>query len=1466
MNPCPPRRRPSSNHRCITMSRRRRGSALLIVLSFVLLLTIITLAFLSRALLEKKVGNASANQTRTDVFAAGAVNAIISDFQQEIAAGSGGLPTPTTTSATIYTASYGPAKVTIYTPYASTAKSPPTPLGMVPSRTWPTTSVLSTIESSSSLKAFPLPNLLKCSLTGVNNGAFFYPTTDATHYPNAGAYPPTEMTFSSQDPDDSTATPSLNGRAYTAQRWNEPLLLPKKTATATDVTPDSTYFTVPDWILVQRDGSNPTVWSTALCATPPGVVTASTSQNPVVGRYAYTVYDEGGLLDMNVAGHPTTVSGTVNYPDTLANADLTQLMLPTTTGTEPGFQQPGPGASLLVTSTTNAINALVGWRNYATLGTSGTIPNYTFSASGLANYFQSIQGDASGLLQTANTALSNGTTGLSDRKFSSRQQLIDLLVNDIAQNTTDKASFQNALQYMGTFSRDLNQPSYQPDSTRPRMDNSNGSKTDPANAGDNTGYQDDSTGATTTDGTKDGAINASFLSAFVQSSFTRNDGTTANKGDPLVKKRFALNRLAWLTYLGPSANRNVTGPSSTPGNKDYDIYQLENNYGISQAFLAQGTPANIQAYFGLSWGPDSNDNGRNKWFYNVHNGAGAGKGSIMVIGSKSLTSDSIPANSPHDPDFFELLKAAILAGSKGKTLTYLSSTKVPNTGSALQPWNYQYWADVSLDYQIIQIGANIIAQFQPTNYAPEIVFNSGNTNETVPAGQTSETDPMEIRGVENLPYLYRTRYGSILLRNPGTQLVSPAGSLPTPTASFTDTGVGMGMLVPEIWNPYDSSAPVGSPAPTNFRVVVDSTDPYSILTSSTGTYNSFYVLGFDDDVTKTPLATYRQASNTAAAPFAPTTPGNPDFTFGPNGVGGEIPGGFAGLPLALYGSATATTTSTATMTPTALTFSVPATAAGQALFRDPTVLCEPNMPPNSNLQMAWDPTKLDNSNLNLEKILNSTGASCFSTTSNGFLADTNSPNPLSLATAPPSTTAYVGIFLGLYPIQWTEKIGTSYLIQDSDRMEFLSTPQPWLTYRMQYADPVTAGNWVTYDEKYLQVNTSNDLNTGNPPALIPPATTDDESTSWNSFLDPRTSRFGTPGSATNVLNKGDFFPARTFIDAANLVLATDRPDNDAGYNYELNASGLNFDLNFAPGWQFGTNGDFRWGPFSQNVKTFAVPNSGLRYVSDPLVGTGSGVTFYYADPDGVVRRAMGGYQPSANSAISGSAPCATTGLPMATADPLATAASGSGTPANLANQHYSRPYILHRPFRSVAELGYVFSGTPWKNLDFFNPESGDSALLDVFCINDTDNPNGLVAGKVNLNTQQPPVLWAILAGAYKDDQNPTANYIGQNDTTGSGVADTEVTDLAYDLITNRTTTLPIVKGSTYALPLLTNLRDLVGRWNQTTAAAANTGTGSGDAGIQYFDGQKTSATLYFDGFSNRSEPLRSGQLIGHKRG
>lgn len=120
----------------------------------------------------------------------------------------------------------------------------------------------------------------------------------------------------------------------------------------------------------------------------------------------------------------------------------------------------------------------------------------------------------------------------------------------------------------------------------------------------------------------------------------------------------------------------------------------------------------------------------------------------------------------------------------------------------------------------------------------------------------------------------------------------------------------------------------------------------------------------------------------------------------------------------------------------------------------------------------------------------------------------------------------------------------------------------------------------------------------------------------------------------------------------------------------------------------------------------------------------TGDTVRYRDADGVQRIAMGGA--SAGNSVDG--------LPMATGNTV------------------SRPVMLNRPFRSVAELGYASRGTPWKQLDCWTPGSGDAALLDLFCLTEpTDAENLVVSGRVNLNSRRSEVLGAVLRGVEKSE-------------------------------------------------------------------------------------------------------------------
>jgi hypothetical protein len=235
----------------------------------------------------------------------------------------------------------------------------------------------------------------------------------------------------------SAADAAANGRAVSLARWNTHYLVPKDDTSNDDPDPITT-FVAPDWVLVTRGG--PSVQSEMGNGSGALNNPISGNSNYVIGRYAYAVYDEGGLLDINVAGFPSPTPAPLNVgrKGIVAFADLTAL--PTT-------------GSSFVSNT--AINRIVGWRNFATVQPSGTFPGFTFTpaaTSNFANYFT----DATRDFGTVATTL---WTNRTDQAFITRSELIKL--------RADISASINMLQYLGTFSREQNAPTWRISPTDP---------------------------------------------------------------------------------------------------------------------------------------------------------------------------------------------------------------------------------------------------------------------------------------------------------------------------------------------------------------------------------------------------------------------------------------------------------------------------------------------------------------------------------------------------------------------------------------------------------------------------------------------------------------------------------------------------------------------------------------------------------------------------------------------------------------------------------------------------------------------------------------------------------------------------------------------------------------------------------------------------------------------------------------
>src|SRR6266699_1008347 len=83
------------------VSSRERAAVLIIVLAFLVLLTGLSVAYLSRTTSDRQVAHSSFNQSKVDQLAQSAMDNIIGDLRQEITNGSGS-PSPTASPITLF--------------------------------------------------------------------------------------------------------------------------------------------------------------------------------------------------------------------------------------------------------------------------------------------------------------------------------------------------------------------------------------------------------------------------------------------------------------------------------------------------------------------------------------------------------------------------------------------------------------------------------------------------------------------------------------------------------------------------------------------------------------------------------------------------------------------------------------------------------------------------------------------------------------------------------------------------------------------------------------------------------------------------------------------------------------------------------------------------------------------------------------------------------------------------------------------------------------------------------------------------------------------------------------------------------------------------------------------------------------------------------------------------------------------
>ncbi len=985
-------------------SSRCRGTALVITLSMMVLMTMIILAFFSKAILYQKIEKGSTSLVQVEVFSKSVEKVILTEFIKEIQHGSLAV-TPTGNRTSIY--------------------RPLTPQAMIPERSLGSVEGLSStlIKQSTSTKPF----------SSGDSDLIAVPVT--------------------------TDTPSLDGHYISLKRWNVPQFI----GNGTDSGGFSKSEQLPEWVLFTRTGVQGEI----------NIEKAKNKEisnpNYVIGRFAYNIYNVGGLIDVNTAG----------YPKELGAGGEAGIDLQTIRGNPSGIdlsQIPG-------INSVEGMDQLVKWRqekSAAQFTNKSTTLNWY-------NTFTLQFGRSKGFMKSW-----FAPNGESDQRFLSRQDLIHYV------NSGQAGISAEALPFLTSFSRDLDQPSYAPEKTRPKT-TSNLSK-DNYSGNDHFG--------------KDEECNPDLLSVQVASPFIRNEGTQAVVGEPLIKKRFGLNRLAWLTYQGPSANRSIS---------DVDMKALI-DAGIEEKFLSQGSEDNIYRYFGLTW-----DTSKRCWIYHHKLSAPNGKSGI---GSLSAVNQS-----NREADFFELLKAGISLGALAKGAT--------NPVGTLEE-SKAFSDDTKVDYQILQIGANILDQFDADGYPTRIRFNDG-------------TGMTEIRGSENLPYLYRVRSNIVVSKLPIPNPTNSTGGSGVPSvpvasiqawvnaASLTDSGFYSVFYQPEVWNPNDKNSSQGNPRPSKLRIMADGA-PLDIEGINLTPYNTiqcksqyFIAGGSPQGVTSgrhyfnnnaaTPVYEYDAAKTPAS--YLTTSP-NVKFTW--SGANTEM------------------------------TFE----DNSGTLFREPTVLTQPNIPAGSKL--ALGPSNFLRT-LYTDPLLASYWYNVGGVVGVNAI---NDPYCSGYNTVAPVAKPFIGFYCGQGPMRWvitatgSELAVTNVVEQTIGALSGTNAN----TYRIQYEEN---GSWVTYDEKYLSDfgAASSTLILGN--NGIPNATLNWTigGGKWLSCSDPRSRRFGgpswagagNPGGAeapTNYFNGGVIAvatlpPTATtigtattsfYVDRLNNVLMSDRWDANSGFGWK----------------------------------------------------------------------------------------------------------------------------------------------------------------------------------------------------------------------------------------------------------------------------------------------------------------------------
>ncbi len=782
-------------------------------------------------------------------------------------------------------------------------------------------------------------------------------------------------------------------------------------------------------------------------------------------------------------------------------------------------------------------------------------------------------------------------------------------------------------------------------------------------------------------------------------------------GTPVLRRRFPL---SWLAWVGPN------GPANGASAADVDLA------------------------FGLLWNATDSI-----WTYDTS----------CLSSTWSIMDLTQVAAQNRSPNFFELLNAAIKFHTLGQASGTLENSQ--NNGFPLMHEAF----DLNTTLHLLQIGANILSEQSTSNYPVRIRLTPQPTALPPPVGTSAYVENVlaytnEVYGAANLPY--PSKVMTVAQRETGSSKPWAAQSNPSPPTSFpyveissvgmpAAVGACLSPTVPyggvayfypsasdsrstytdpvlnywitfEVWNPNQTNANVNGPV--HFRIILPNGTDATVGALEPASYvaNDYKYTVAGAAASGAPQL-YNLATNAFDAPLtgAPPVPvQNNTSSYLATGILPWSPTTNVFTPPASILTSTLTNISSEVTFSTNMTNPTLVTPlnhdAAYATGKD----TDASNPYLAGILMAtmFAPDYVDNAG----KI---TAVSSGNATKLGGTAGTvATPIPLMPTSTPDGVDFPGGVgdpaYNDLLVARYSEISlgnGSSDLSEiNGFLVQYLNANGKWVTYhqikRPQIGSVEFNGATGTGGAMGSAKNTGASLANPFPDNAI------------GTFVrpDPRVDRFGGAAGYGNTFTNlyGTYTALFPFGQSIWPPSTTGTTMEISGANPPWVAPTTNSVVPSWTSWTYSSPYNLTNAP----IAALAL-NDSTRYMS-------------YTDPDGTTRPADGYYS---------------TGL----------------LPYSTNSGNLSRPVFLSRPFRSVAELGYVSRDLPWRSLDFAsNPNIGiasftnaDAALLDYFSASDST----VVAGRVSGAAQNPLVWQALLAGAALDPLNATASATNTISTT-----------------------------------------------------------------------------------------------------